>query len=108
MGANYDFVISSADAIGERIGDFLSGRDLAVLSVTELGTVDIDDDKVVLFSPCQKGLVQVVAHCSALGIELADWYECNPLAAALSEHGQPSLHLWSLDSGFVLPRFTLK
>ena len=101
MGANYDFVISSADAIEERIEGFLSRRDLAVISAAELGTVEIDDDKVILIGPSQDGLVQVVVHCSAVGIDLTDWYDSNPLAAALSQQGQPSLHLWSLDSGFV-------
>lgn len=101
MGANYDFVISSADAAEQRIENFLAARDRAVLSVAELGAVQIDDDNVVLISPSRDGLVQVVAPCFALGIDLADWYEVNPLAAALSEHEHSSLHVWSLNSGFV-------
>ena len=101
MGATYDLVISAADLVEERIGDFLSERHLPVSSVADLGSVEIYDDNVTLIGPSQNGFVQVVVHCSALGIDLADWYEFNPLAAALARQGKASLHLWSLDSGFV-------
>jgi len=101
MGADYDFVLSPAEDAVQHIESFLSERELTVHSVAELAAVSLNDDRAVLISPGQAGRVQIVADCSSLMVDLANWFECNPLAAALSRYGRPTLHLWSLDSGFV-------
>jgi hypothetical protein len=105
MGANYDFIVTTADESDsylECISSFLISRGFLVDLVGDLQSMEISDAAAILIGPRRNRMVQLVANASALTISLQEWFDENPLAKYLSLRMVFAIHLWCLDSGFVV------
>jgi hypothetical protein len=103
MGANYEVLLCPAspeDDLVEILGSFLSLRDLAIVAVGELGTIEVKDERVIVLSPPCNGWVQIVANLVGLRVNPTEWVESNPLAGFLSVRRGYGVHIWSDDSGY--------
>lgn len=105
MGANYDVLLSPCTErsdVQQEVVRFLSVQGHEVASAKMLDATEIDDDNAVIMGPPTHGWTQTLANCSSLRISLLSWFASNPLGIFLSTSLETCVHLWSLDSGYVV------